>query len=340
MLVPDLKNNRSRDIFSRPRCIIEAEKSSKPRNALLEILIFVLVIYVGSFITTAILIAPMMINSFDAIKTYVLEPNDTTMKAIENMLLVTMRTPWFQILSLFSTAVTTVSAIFYCTKIEKRRLFTMGFLRQGAVFDSLVGILAGAVTFAAAVAICLLSGSVRITWSPAAVSPLLIVLYFIGYLIQGMSEEVLCRGYFMVSLSKKYSLSAAIFLSSVLFGLLHLSNTGINAVALLNLILYGIFSAVYFIKRGSIWGVAAFHGIWNFVQGVVFGIQVSGTEKNASLLTTELTEAGKALNGGAFGLEGGYAVTVVLLVAIIIIGFMNPAKREREAPSEDSVSQQ
>lgn len=35
-------------------------------------------------------------------------------------------------------------------------------------------------------------------------APLGILGYFVGYLVQGMAEEVLCRGYLFVSLSKTF----------------------------------------------------------------------------------------------------------------------------------------
>lgn len=327
--------NRGRDIFSRPRCIIEAEQSSKPRMMFVEVYKFILVLLVSSLITAAVLYIPMMAKIYgsDVFTEYTRNPSDGALEAVYNAIAAIMAADWYMILSLFATTATIASAVFYCTRRERRPITSMGFVRRGAVSEYLAGLLAGSVAFAAAAGICLLSGSVKIIGISPVLSPAVLSLYFVAFMVQGMSEEVLCRGYFLVSVSRRYSLSAAIFVSSVLFALLHMGNSGISAVALLNLILFGIFAAVYFIKRGSIWGIAAFHSIWNFAQGNIFGISVSGSNMRSSLLLTEFSETGALLNGGGFGLEGGYAVTAVLLASILIAGFMKPARREQGEPA-------
>jgi hypothetical protein len=87
---------------------------------------------------------------------------------------------------------------------------------------------------------------------------------------------------------------------------------------LINLVLFGLFASVYTLKANSIWGICAFHSIWNFAQGNIFGIPVSGLSLNASVFSFKPTDSGTLFNGGGFGLEGGLAVTIVLVVSIII----------------------
>ena len=80
----------------------------------------------------------------------------------------------------------------------------------------------------------------------------------------------------------------------------------------MNLTLFGVFASVYFIKSGNIWGVGALHSIWNLAQGNIYGIRVSGIVTECSVFASAPSEGGFLLNG-AFGLEGGLAVTIVLL---------------------------
>jgi hypothetical protein len=47
-----------------------------------------------------------------------------------------------------------------------------------------------------------------------------------------------------------------------------------------------------------------------------------------SILTSEITEGKELINGGAFGLEGGIAVTIVLTVGTIILLCMKGKKTE------------
>ena len=86
-----------------------------------------------------------------------------------------------------------------------------------------------------------------------------------------------------------------------------------------NLTLFGVFASLYFIKRGSIWGIGAFHSIWNLVQGNFWGLRVSGGATECSVFRTTMVEGRDIINGGAFGPEGGLAVTVVLLAGICVL---------------------
>ena len=100
--------------------------------------------------------------------------------------------------------------------------------------------------------------------------------------------------------------------------------------ALINIVLFGIFEGILIIKRGSIWMAASVHTVWNFAQGNIFGVSVSGTAKTASLLMTEFAEGSAAAfwNGGAFGSEGGFAVTIVIAVAVASALFLPSNSRE------------
>jgi membrane protease YdiL (CAAX protease family) len=100
---------------------------------------------------------------------------------------------------------------------------------------------------------------------------------------------------------------------------LHYGNSGINLLGLLNLFLFGVFAALYFLRRGSIWGISAIHSMWNFAQGNVFGCAVSGNSGMDSIFSTTSQSANTIFNGGAFGPEGGLGVTIILSIGIIIL---------------------
>ena len=144
-------------------------------------------------------------------------------------------------------------------------------------------------------------------------------------MIQGMAEEVLCRSYFLVSIGRRYPMWVAVLLNALFFAALHLANNGISVLAFVNLTLFGIFASVYFIKRGNIWGIGAIHSIWNFVQGNFYGIRVSGIETSCTVFDSVSVDGRAWMNGGAFGLEGGLAVTIVLVAATLLM-LSQPAK--------------
>ncbi|MBO5271042.1 MAG: CPBP family intramembrane metalloprotease [Clostridia bacterium] len=239
--------------------------------------------------------------------------------------------------SLFFTAFTIVAVIVYCRYIEKRPIRSLGFRKGHIAAEYLVGIVIGAAIFSLAVGICVLTGALDVT-SASRGSLLLVPVFFVGFMIQGMSEELLCRGYLMLSISRRNSRVWAIFWSSLIFMALHVFNPGLTPLAFVNLFLFGVFAAVYFLKRGNIWGVGAIHSVWNFMQGNFYGIPVSGMGDLPSVFTSGGVDGRSAFwTGGAFGLEGGFAVTLVLLAATAVMLFLVPTKKSELAPVPEEV---
>jgi len=114
----------------------------------------------------------------------------------------------------------------------------------------------------------------------------------------------------------------------VIFALLHILNPGFGLLPLINIILFGILESIYVLRRGDLWGACAIHSIWNFFQGNVFGISVSGMGLSTSPLHATLDRSAAWLNGGSFGLEGGIATTAVLAVACLILILVIPNKEK------------
>jgi len=297
--------------FSDSILIEEARKQSKGKIVWQEVLIFLAVFGITTLASSFILAIPMGI---DLVKKLLSQGG--SFAQYSEMLKAFRFSEKYILISLFATIVTTIGAIICCTKIEKRTLTTMGFVRKNAVKDYLIGFAVGIGMFAAALLLCVISGMVTVSFSGGSIG--MILLFLLGYLIQGMSEEVLLRGYFMVSLARSNSIGWAVMMSSVMFALLHIFNDGISVMAIVNITLFGLMMALYMLKQGSIWGVCAIHSAWNFVQGNVFGVQVSGMPLTESLFVSELTGS-KWITGGDFGLEGGLTVTIVLLAGIVVI---------------------
>jgi membrane protease YdiL (CAAX protease family) len=111
-----------------------------------------------------------------------------------------------------------------------------------------------------------------------------------------------------------------------------LGNPNVSFIALINIFLFGLFASLLTLRRGSIWMVGAIHSMWNFAQGNLFGIPVSGLTGLPSPLTATVKEGTwqTLISGGSFGLEGGLAVTVVLLVACGLVLFLPKFFRKSE----------
>ena len=240
------------------------------------------------------------------------------------------------LIQLFATVVTVAAVLLYCLLGERRSLSTLGFRKKGLLSEYVIGLLGGLALFGGAVLLCVACGVLTVSPAETPPAPGISVLFLLGFLIQGMSEEMLCRSYLMVSLSRGFPLWLCVVLNALLFSVLHIGNPGVTAVALINIFLFGLFASMLTLRRGSIWMVGALHSMWNFAQGNLFGIPVSGLTGSPSPFLSVLKEgrAAELLHGGDFGLEGGLAVTVVMTAACAAALLM-PTKRSEIAASAD-----
>ena len=230
-----------------------------------------------------------------------------------------------QLIGLFLTGILTVGVLVFCRFLQNRSPATLGFRRAHALTEYMTGALIGILLLAGAAAICLAAGSIVLM--PQSFSAWKWVLFLLGFAVQGMSEEVLCRGYFLFSVTRKNAVGWGIFLNALCFSLLHLANPGFTPLAFGNIFLFGILMSMYVLWRGNLWGVCAIHSFWNFCQGNVFGISVSGTGVGASPLSAVQVIGKTIWHGGTFGIEAGFAVTIVLLIANAIV-FLLYRKKE------------
>ncbi len=157
----------------------------------------------------------------------------------------------------------------------------------------------------------------------AALLPIGVLL--LGFIIQGSSEELLFRGWLMQLIASRHGLWIAVVANSALFALAHAGNIEPSKelyVGLANIVLFGLFISLYAAREGSLWGVCGWHAAWNWLLGLGFGLEVSGTVIETTPLVTDLTGAEGAawwLTGGGFGPEASLVTTVVLLVGTVVL---------------------
>jgi hypothetical protein len=118
--------------------------------------------------------------------------------------------------------------------------------------------------------------------------------------------------------------------SSLVFAVLHSLNPNLNPIAILNLFLFGLFTALYALYEGGLWGVFSLHTVWNWAQGNLFGFEVSGLARPVGTLFDLMEVGPDAITGGPFGPEGGLAVTVVLVVGCGVVWWLG-RKGEKES---------
>jgi hypothetical protein len=141
---------------------------------------------------------------------------------------------------------------------------------------------------------------------------------FLVLAISATNEELIFRGYPFQKLVESVGPAAAVALSSASFGLAHLGNAHHTWISTLNTMLMGIPLSVAYLRTRSLWMPIGMHFSWNYLQGFVFGLPVSGYTFSPSLLTGQVHGAGW-LTGSAYGPEGGLLCTMAVVGAGIFL---------------------
>ena len=216
--------------------------------------------------------------------------------------------------------------VLYARFKDKLSFRSLGFVTKNMPLSYLAGGAGASLCMLVLALICKATGAMTFTHD-AANTPLLI-LFAIGFVIQGLAEEVMCRGFLIAHITRRYSVKTAVIASSILFALLHAFNpSGISLVALINLFLFGVFASQMFLYSENIWLCAGFHTVWNYVQGNVLGVPVSGVPI-PSFFKMTTNENMYLINGGNFGLEGGIPVTIILVAGCVILYFLIKRKEK------------
>ena len=179
--------------------------------------------------------------------------------------------------------------------------------RSGALREWSFGVLVGFAAMSLTIGAIALFGGYRITGFNGFM-PLIGALPMAT--ISGICEEIIFRGIMFRLIERWLGSWAALALSSLFFGLVHLGNDNATwlagfAIALEAGILLG---AVYMLTR-RLWAAIGLHMAWNFAQGGVYGVAVSGFSFKGMLSAN--MSGSVLLTGGAFGAESSLAAMII-----------------------------
>ncbi|MGH6658255.1 MAG: lysostaphin resistance A-like protein [Sphingomicrobium sp.] len=183
---------------------------------------------------------------------------------------------------------------------------------KGAFRLTAIGLAIGFALFALVVGIAYLAGAYRID-GYGGIDGLLVGFASFA-LLPGFREELLFRGIFFRWIEEFGGSWLALAVTSGLFGLAHLFNPNATwfssfAIAVEAGVLLG---GAYMLTR-SLWLPIGLHAAWNFTQGFIFGVPVSGLEANGLVVAT--LYGPEWLSGGTFGLEAS-VIALVLATAL------------------------
>lgn len=216
-----------------------------------------------------------------------------------------------------------IVAYFILVRFIERRRFTE--LPAGKALPHLgLGIVYGALLMTGVVAALWAVGSFRVDgFNPGAswVFPLLVA--GVG---AGVSEELIFRGVLFRISEEGLGTWWALAISGLFFGGVHIANANATvwssvAIAIEAGLLIGL---LYHVTR-SLWLCMGLHGGWNFFQGYVYGVPVSGHNEPGFMVSSR--PGPEWLTGGAFGVEA--SVVCVLLNVGVALALLQVARRRK-----------
>jgi membrane protease YdiL (CAAX protease family) len=138
------------------------------------------------------------------------------------------------------------------------------------------------------------------------------------FLLVGLFEEFLLRGYLQFTLARGIGFWPAAAGLSAGFGLIHLRNDGEHLPGVLAAALIGFFFCVTLRRTGNLWFAVGFHAAWDWGETFFYSVPDSGTVWRGHLLSSSLHGA-DWLTGGSVGPEG--SVLCFVVIAAIWIAF-------------------
>ena len=182
----------------------------------------------------------------------------------------------------------------------------------GAARPLFGGLGLGFLIFSAAVGVAAVIGIYRITGEGDS-SDLLAALVGTGVSV-AVSEEMLFRGILFRWIEEFGGSWAALVVTAGMFGAVHLANPNASLMGAVGIALEAgvMLGGAYMLTR-SLWLPIGIHAAWNFTQGEIFDIPVSGTRVHG-LLQARLSGS-PLLTGNGFGLEASPIAMIVATAA-------------------------
>lgn len=217
-------------------------------------------------------------------------------------------------------------ALAYWKFIEKKPLSEMGLTKHfGNYF---IGAITGVLLLTVSVVAIILTGNIEYHGVFENADILVIVLLVGGFVVQGATEEILCRGIVLHTLKEKTSLWIAIAVSTIMFVLPHWSSlfageTIYGVIGVANLVLISIIFSLLTICFKSIWAACGLHSFWNAILYSILGLNLSGNDGTVTAIFNMQSVGENIWNGGVYGIEASIITTVVLTIATVLIWFAN-----------------
>jgi len=164
------------------------------------------------------------------------------------------------------------------------------------------------------------------------------LLHFLLFVLVGLYEEFLFRGYPQAALSKLLGFWPAAIALSVGFGLVHKSNQGETWVGVFSVMVVGLLFAFTLKRTGNLWYAVGLHAGFDWAQSFVYSVPDSGELVRGHLWNASL-HGPDWLTGGTVGPEGSVFCFLTMGLQFLVVMSLFPAAAagaaEHQAPPSE-----
>jgi len=210
--------------------------------------------------------------------------------------------------------------------------------RDGWLKNLGIGSALGALTLLLAAGLATVTRGIHFSLDPAGARYIgqTLATSLLIFLFAAATEEMLFRGYPLQTLTRANLAWLGVLLTSLPFAAVHLNNPNVvPGFTFVNTALAGVWLATAYLRTRSLWLPFGLHWSWNWTQASLLGLPVSGINRVAPAPLLHAFNSGPDwLTGGAYGIEGGAACTLALLISTAVIWRTKLISRADVRPNE------
>jgi membrane protease YdiL (CAAX protease family) len=231
----------------------------------------------------------------------------------------TAHTPLFVAKSELVAFLALCIATLIMSKLEHSRFGQYGLpLRPALGKNVALGSLLGFLTISGTLLVMYLSHGFRITSLAihGTTIPASLIAWGMAFLIVGLGEEFLFRGYVQYTLASGIGFWPAAFAMSGLFGLGHAFNSKENVIGSISVVMFGLLLCLFLRRTGNLWCAVGFHLGYDWGQ-MFYGVPDSGIVPYHNLFNSAFSGP-RWLTGGFVGPEASVLTPVALLIVAVV----------------------
>lgn len=155
------------------------------------------------------------------------------------------------------------------------------------------------------------------------------------FVVVGLCEEFLFRGYTLYTLAQGIGFWPAAVLLSLAFGAVHIHNSGEGWVGVAGVAFVGLFWSFTLKRTGSLWFALGMHAAFDFGETFLFSVPDSGMIFPGHLSNATL-HGPHWITGGSAGPEASVFDFLILAVFFLVVNRLYPGKQEGQSTAATS----